>query len=105
MVVASRDVILDHVIGVLHAQQSELTRMGVRHAAVFGSVARGENRVDSDVDVLIEVDPTRVSTIFDIGEIQQSLEEWVGRPVDVARRDRLRPNVAAEVEREAVHAF
>jgi len=103
--VLSADKILDHVVGVLRAQRAALVRMGVLHAAVFGSVARGDNREDSDVDVMVEVDPAKVATIFDIGEIHQSLEEWLGRAVDVARRDRLRPNVAAEAEQEAVHAF
>lgn len=105
MATRSANKILNHVIGVLRAQQATLTRMGVLHAAVFGSVARGDSRDNSDVDVLVEVDPSRVTTIFDIGEIQQSLEEWMGRSVDVARRDRLRPNVALEVAQEAVHAF
>jgi predicted nucleotidyltransferase len=103
--VRSRDELLDQVVGVLSAQQAVIVRMGVRHAAVFGSVARGDNREDSDVDVMVEVDPAKVATIFDLGEIQQSLEEWLGRAVDVARRDRLRPNVAAEAEQEAIHAF
>jgi len=105
MAALSADELLDHVIGVLRARQAALARMGVRHAAVFGSVARGDNRDDSDVDVMVDVDPTKVATIFDLGDIQQSLEEWVGRSVDVARRDRLRPNVAVEAEQEAVHAF
>lgn len=103
--VLPKDDVLDHVVGVLRARQAALGRMGVRHAAVFGSVARGDNRQDSDVDVMVEVDPARVTTIFDLGEIQQSLEEWLGRPVDVARRDRLRLAVAAEAEQEAVRAF
>jgi uncharacterized protein len=103
--VLSTDKTLDHVVRVLRAQQAVLVRRGVLHAAVFGSVARGDNREDSDVDVMVEVDPAKFTTIFDLGEIQQSLEEWLGRAVDVARRDRLRPNVAAEAEQEAVHAF
>jgi predicted nucleotidyltransferase len=105
MAVQSADKSLDQVIGVLRTRQAALARMGVLHAAVFGSMARGDHRNDSDVDVMVEVDPVKVATIFDLGEIQQSLEEWLGRSVDVARRDRLRPNVAVEAEQEAVHAF
>ena len=105
MAAQSTDELLDYVLSILRAQRAALTRMDVRHAAVFGSVARGDNGKDSDVDIMVDVDPTKVATIFDIGEIQQLLEEWMGRSVDVARRDRLRPNVAAEVAQEAVRAF
>jgi len=47
----------------------------------------------------------KVVVIFGLGEIARSLREWLGRPGEVARRDRLRPNVAVEAEHEAVHAF
>lgn len=95
----------EQAIQTIRTRQAELAQMGVIHAAIFGSVARGDDRPDSDVDVMVEVDPAKVRSIFQLGEIQQSLEGWIGRSVDVARRDRLRPGVAIEVEREAVHAF
>ena len=79
--------------------------MGVRHAAVFGSVARGGDRPESDVDILVEVDPAIVRSIFAYGGIQQSLESWLKRSVDLAGKDRLRPGVAAEVERDQIVAF
>ncbi|HTW70075.1 MAG TPA: nucleotidyltransferase domain-containing protein [Acetobacteraceae bacterium] len=101
----SEDRLLNKVLTTLRTRETALAEMGVRHAAVFASVARGDNREDSEVNVIVDVDPDKVATIFDLGEIQQYLEEWLASPVDVARRDRLRPNVAAEVEREAVHAF
>ncbi len=100
----------DHVIHILRAHEPDLTQMGVIHAAVFGSVARGsvargDDREDSDVDIIIEIDPVKVHSIFAMGRIQNTLEGWIGRPVDVARRDRLRPGVGAEAERDAAHAF
>jgi predicted nucleotidyltransferase len=47
---------LDNVIDALRSHEGELRRFGVSHASVFGSVARGEARADSDVDVLVELD-------------------------------------------------
>jgi len=79
-------------------------KMGGLHAAIFGSVARGDDRNDSDVDVMVDVDQAKIRGIFAMGRLQTSMEEWIGRPVDLARRDRLRPNVADEAERGAVHA-
>ncbi len=95
----------DDILAILRHRQAELTRMGVRHAALFGSVARGDDRPDSDVDVMIEVNSAVVRGIFAIGHIQQSIQDWIGRPVDLARRDRLRPGVAREAEQDAVDAF
>jgi uncharacterized protein len=50
---------LDHLLDTLRTHESELRRLGVSHAAVFGSIARGEARVDSDIDVLVELDQDR----------------------------------------------
>jgi predicted nucleotidyltransferase len=52
---------LDTVLETLRAHEGELRRLGMSHAAVFGSVARGEARMDSDVDVLVELDPGHLS--------------------------------------------
>ncbi len=98
-------VLLVHVIRTLKAHRPALERMGVRHAAVFGSLARGAARPESDVDILIETDPAVVKSLFAYGGIQQSLEEWIGRPVDLVGRERLRPGAALEAERDAIHAF
>lgn len=95
----------DQAIQTIRDHQTELAEMGVVHAATFGSVARGDDRADSDVDVMFDVDPVKVRSIVAMGHIQFRLERWMGRPVDVVRRDRLRPSVATEAEQEAVHAF
>jgi predicted nucleotidyltransferase len=94
-----------YAIEIIRDHQRDLANLGVLHAAIFGSVARGEDRENSDVDIMVEVDPAVVSGIFALGRIQSRLETWMGRPVDVARRDRLRPGVATEAERDAVYAF
>ena len=48
---------------------------------VFGSVLRGEDRPDSDLDIL--VDPSPTTTLFTLGGVQGELEEALGVPVDV----------------------
>ncbi len=95
----------DEAIARLREHRQQLEAVGVRHAAIFGSVARGDNRPDSDVDVLVDVDPARARSLFDLAGIHAEVEEVIGAPVDVARLDRLRPHVAIEAERDAVHAF
>ena len=95
----------DDVVNTVRAHRAELSAMGVLHAAVFGSVARGEDRPDSDVDILVEVDPDKVRGIFALGRIQVTMEQIVGRSVDLARRDRLRPAIATEAARDSVDVF
>lgn len=58
-----------------------LARHRVRNARVFGSVLRGEDREDSDLDLL--VDPTPETTLFDIGGVQVEVSELLGVRVDV----------------------
>ncbi|HEY1430323.1 MAG TPA: nucleotidyltransferase domain-containing protein [Stellaceae bacterium] len=49
----------------LRAHQAELRRRGVRHAALFGSIARGEGARTSDIDILIELDPEAPVGLFE----------------------------------------
>ena len=72
---AQKKPMVTRVLRTLRTHQAELERMGVVHAAIFGSVARGEETPDSDIDIVIEVDPSVVRSIFGYGGIQQALED------------------------------
>lgn len=67
----------------------------VRKAALFGSIARGEDRPESDVDILVEMPET--SRLFDFLALQSDLEELFGCPVDLveysAIKERLKPYI------------
>jgi predicted nucleotidyltransferase len=71
-------------------------RHGVRNVRVFGSVARGEETAESDVDLLVDLDPG--VGLFAIGALEVDLEERLGRKVDVVIARALRESVAATVE-------
>jgi predicted nucleotidyltransferase len=58
-------------------------RRGAHNLRVFGSVARGDARENSDVDFLVDFEPGR--TVLDLSELILDLEEALGRPVDVVR--------------------
>jgi len=49
----------------LRRSEPDLRARGVRRAAVFGSVARGDSRPDSDIDIMVEIDPEARLTVFD----------------------------------------
>jgi predicted nucleotidyltransferase len=61
---------LKYVLETLRAHETELRLLGVAHAAVFGSVARGEERAESDIDVLVELDENRPMSIFEYARLK-----------------------------------
>jgi uncharacterized protein len=96
---------LQDVLETLRRHKDELRRRGVAHAAVFGSVARGEATDASDVDVLVDLDPTRPIGVFAYAGIGLFLGDVLGREVDLVDREVLRPRFRAAVLRDAVEAF
>lgn len=76
------------------------TDSGARDVRVFGSVARGEERDESDVDILVALDPGR--SLLDLARLELRLEELLGRRVDVVTEASLREPVRAAALREAI---
>jgi uncharacterized protein len=75
-------------------------KFGASNVRVFGSVARGEDTTESDVDILVDLSPR--SSLVTLGRLERELNEVLGVPVDVVPADGLRPAVRAEAEREAI---
>jgi len=76
------------------------SKHGARNVRVFGSVARGEARPDSDVDLLVEVGPDR--TPFFPGGLIADLEELLGKKVQVVTQEGLHWYIRERVLEEAV---
>jgi predicted nucleotidyltransferase len=74
---------------------------GARDVRVFGSVARGDEREDSDVDFLVRLDRGR--TLLDLARLEAAFETLLGRRVDVVTEASLRESVRAAALREAIH--
>ncbi|NJM71905.1 MAG: nucleotidyltransferase family protein [Scytonema sp. RU_4_4] len=75
-------------------------KYGAYNVRVFGSVARGEAKPESDVDFLVEIEPQR--TLLDQISLMQSLEALLGRKVDVAESETLHPAIKERILKEAV---
>lgn len=73
---------------------------GARKLRLFGSAARGDDRPDSDVDLLVEMEPGR--SLVDHVALKQDLEVLLGRDVDVVTEQSLHPRLRDRVLREAV---
>lgn len=73
----------------------------VRELAIFGSLARGEGRADSDVDVLIDLRRDARVGLVALQRMQAELAALFGRPVDLVTRDGLNRHIRDEVLRDA----
>jgi predicted nucleotidyltransferase len=73
---------------------------GARNVRVFGSMARGEARPDSDIDVLVELEAGR--SLLDLGGLLMDLQDLLGREVDVVTEPGLRDRIRERVLKEAV---
>jgi predicted nucleotidyltransferase len=58
-----------------------LRNFGVRHASLFGSAVRGDQRHGSDIDLLVDLPPG--ASLFDLSRLGLALEDALGRPVDL----------------------
>jgi uncharacterized protein len=94
----NRQAILDR----LHAEAPALReKYRVKSLAVFGSMARGDDREESDVDILVTFEGKADFDRF-MG-LKLDLEDLFERPVDLGTPDTLRPEMRAEVERDLIH--
>jgi predicted nucleotidyltransferase len=75
-------------------------RRGASHVRVFGSFARGQARLDSDVDFLVDLDPGR--SLLDLGGLLMDLRDLLGREVDVVTAAGLHWYIRDRVLAEAV---
>lgn len=65
-------------------------RWKIRELSLFGSVARGEARPDSDIDLLVEFEPDSEWSLFDVGRLHYEAEEMFGRKVDLVQERLIR---------------
>jgi uncharacterized protein len=75
------------------------------HAALFGSLARGKNRSGSDIDIMIEIDPSAHITVFDYVDLKEYIAKLFDEPVDVVNRDGPKSYVRPAATADAICAF
>ena len=95
----------DEVIARLKEAEPALRARGIRRAAVFGSVARGDNNADSDIDILVEFEPGAEGTIYEYIRVKKFVASLFDGRVDVIDRDALKPHLRAPAERDTLYAF
>jgi predicted nucleotidyltransferase len=96
----SRDAIV-----ILRKHEAALRARCVRRAALFGSVVRGEAGPDSDIDILIELDPEAHLGVFEYVGLKRYISGLFDGRVDVVNREGLKAHVRGPATADAVYAF
>ena len=73
---------------------------GAQSVSVFGSLARGDDNSNSDIDLLIELDPKR--SLLDVISMKYAIEDLTGRKVDIVTRKGISPYLVEQILEEAV---
>jgi hypothetical protein len=96
---------LNDVPRTLRSHEDESRRLGAAHAAVFGSVARGEAKAGTDIDVLVDLDPARPMGVFQYARLKLYINEVLDGAGDVVNRKTLKPLLRERILNDAVDAF
>jgi len=93
------------VIDQVRSHKEELQARGIARAALFGSVAREDDRTGSDIDLVVELKDGADFTLLDQASVRAALEEWLGVPTDVLIWEDLEPNFRNRIARDRVEIF
>jgi len=74
----------------------------IKKAWIFGSFARGDDGLDSDLDILVEEDKNLKFSYFDLADVQFRLEKLIQKKVDLGFSDSAKANAAPQIMNEAV---
>jgi predicted nucleotidyltransferase len=95
----------ERVVRALREHEADLRALGVTRLWLFGSVARGDARPDSDVDVLIDISPGRKFSLLDLAEVRLALCDLLGREAGVVIRQDLRPRFRDTIADDLIEIF
>ena len=91
----------EQILALLAKHRAALDRYGVRSLALFGSVVRGEEKPESDIDLLVELEGP--ATFDGYMELKFYLEDLLGQSVDLVTSKALRPQLRPWIEQDLVY--
>ena len=93
------------VIETLRRHEPELRAAGIVHLRLFGSVARGEESAQSDVDLMAELDRSNRLSLVGMAHLENRLSDLLGVKVDLSPAESMKEPARTRAVREAIHAF
>jgi predicted nucleotidyltransferase len=95
----------DDALEILRRNAPRLRAREIRHAALFGSVARGASGPESDLDIMIELEPGLPKDIFAYAGLKSEVAGLFDRRVDVVSHGMLKPDIRTRIVADAIYAF
>ncbi len=89
----------EDIFKMLDENRTQLRALGVKRLGLFGSFVRGEQRADSDVDMLAEFEPGQ-KTFDHFMELSFLLEDMLGRSVELVTPEALSPHIGPYILKE-----
>ena len=95
----------EEVIGAIRQHAPAIKAEGVTKLAIFGSRARGDNRPDSDIDVLIEVEPERAFSILNLIGVEHIIRDATGLQTQATMRRSMPSRFAERIADDILEVF
>lgn len=99
------DLSRDPLLARLKALRPAFERAGITRMWLIGSRARSDNRPDSDIDLMVEIDETRKFSLLDLMGVKHIVEDDIGLPADMFERSGLDARFRSFVDADAVRIF
>jgi hypothetical protein len=100
-----RDIAREDLIAELQRLRPELEGRGITHMALFGSRARRDNRLDSDIDLVVEIENDRKFSMLDLIGVAHVVEDSIGLEANMFMRRSLNDSFKWTVGRDQVPVF
>jgi predicted nucleotidyltransferase len=95
----------DQIITRLREKESELRALGVAHTALFGSRARGDESDDSDTDIMIDINPESLMSVYEYVGVRDFIANLFEGRVDVVNRAGFKPYIRPSATSDVIYAF